>query len=143
METIEKIYIVTQGDYSDYHIVKFFLNKEDADFYAKKLDCNVEEHNLFNTSIETRPYWKTYVHVNEGIYYSKRKQIFSSFEEVEQEKRSEVELNESCWNMEEFNKISEEYKGFFIIATITSYISEEHCIKLAVEIYQKWLRRDV
>lgn len=38
------IYIVTQGSYSDYHIVGVFEDKELAEEYAKQNKADVEEH---------------------------------------------------------------------------------------------------
>lgn len=38
------IYIVTDGEYSDYHIEGVFLNKEKAYKYAELNDCIVEEY---------------------------------------------------------------------------------------------------
>lgn len=46
MNTDEKIYVVTQGSYSDYHIEKIFLNKEKADLYCSCHNgCSIEEWN--------------------------------------------------------------------------------------------------
>lgn len=38
-----KIFIVTKGEYSDYHIEEVFTNKEKAELYAKCHYCEVEE----------------------------------------------------------------------------------------------------
>lgn len=32
---MDKVYIVSQGEYSDYHIVKVFANKEDAENFVE------------------------------------------------------------------------------------------------------------
>lgn len=42
------IFIVTDGDYSDYHICAVFTEKSDADYYSEYLrpGSNVEEHDL-------------------------------------------------------------------------------------------------
>jgi hypothetical protein len=152
METINKIYIVTDGDYSDYHIVKCFLNKKDADLYAEELECKVEEHDLFNTKIETRQYWETRLHHDGKIYYNARENIIikNAFEEIEANIRSDIDLYDYFWNKENFDdykrrfsNCSKEFLDQQTIAKISSYISEEHCMKLAVETYQKWLRRDL
>ena len=38
----EKIYVVTRGDYSDYHIITATINKDIADQIAKKFNAEVE-----------------------------------------------------------------------------------------------------
>ena len=38
------IYVVTDGEYSDYHIEGVFLDKEKAYKYAELNDCIVEEY---------------------------------------------------------------------------------------------------
>jgi len=55
-----KIYVVTQGDYSDYHIITATLNKDLADAIAKKFDneyspTDVEEFE--DAEIMLKPCW--------------------------------------------------------------------------------------
>ena len=38
----EKVYVVTRGDYSDYHIITATTNKDIANQIAKKFDAKVE-----------------------------------------------------------------------------------------------------
>lgn len=57
---IMKIYVVTKGSYSDYHIVAATLDKEKAEAIAKRFsdkwdDCDVEEYE--DCEVDTRPYW--------------------------------------------------------------------------------------
>lgn len=55
-----KIYVVTKGQYSDYHIVAATLDKEKAEKIAKRFsdkwdDCAVEEYE--DCEVDLRPYW--------------------------------------------------------------------------------------
>lgn len=55
-----KIYVVTKGQYSDYHIVAATLDKEKAERMAKRFsdkwdECEVEEYE--DGDIDFRPYW--------------------------------------------------------------------------------------
>ena len=55
-----KVYVVTEGEYSDYSIVKVFLNKEKAEKYAelyektdRYADCvNVEEYETYDKNFD-------------------------------------------------------------------------------------------
>ncbi len=50
-----KVYLATSGSYSDYRVVRVFLNKEDADAYPLK--DYVEEFDLHEGPVETRPWY--------------------------------------------------------------------------------------
>jgi len=57
-----KVYIVTQGEYSDYRIVKVFLNKEKAEKYAKYNstgydECFVEEYDTYDENLITKKHY--------------------------------------------------------------------------------------
>ena len=59
----EKIYVVTKGDYSDYHIVAATLDKELAEKIAAKFTddwdtCDVEEYD--DAEVMMRPAWFIY-----------------------------------------------------------------------------------
>jgi len=43
---MKKVYIVTQGSYSDYHIVNVFSTKEKADTYVKECGGDINEFEL-------------------------------------------------------------------------------------------------
>ena len=79
-----KIYIVTDGDYSDYHIEAVFTDKGVAEKYAALHSCNsVEEWDTDTTEIKgaVQPYvvhkfraWLKHRSLeSEGTYYSERK----------------------------------------------------------------------
>ena len=46
MKENQKVYVVTEGEYSDYHIEAVSLDKEWAEAYAKRRGGNVEEYTL-------------------------------------------------------------------------------------------------
>ena len=67
-----KIYIVTQGEYSDYHIVATYLDKNIANDFANKMNSkikgysreyNVEEHEILNGVEEYKPN-NEYIEIN-------------------------------------------------------------------------------
>jgi hypothetical protein len=43
---MNKIYVITAGSYSDYHIVTVFSKKELADKFSNLTDCKVEEYEI-------------------------------------------------------------------------------------------------
>jgi hypothetical protein len=60
---MDKVYVVTEGDYSDYHIVAVFTTEEVAEEYAKKRNekngyesARVEDYEV-NESSATMPHW--------------------------------------------------------------------------------------
>ena len=136
---INKIYIVTVGSYSDYQIYKCFINKEDAEDYAEKVEGTVEEHNLHEDKIEMRQYWSGSITMAGSINLYN----YDQFEEASAVKRSEMNLIDSYWKLsEEEINFSYRPRTYNInIAYAISYVSKEHCNKLLVEVWQKWLRR--
>ncbi len=57
-----KVYIVTQGDYSDYSIRKVFLDKEKAEKYAKYIstkydEAYVEEYDTYDENFITKKHY--------------------------------------------------------------------------------------
>lgn len=51
-----KIYAVTDGDYSDHHIIALTVNKECAEDFAKTYRANIEEY-----EDAQEPLWKYYI----------------------------------------------------------------------------------
>ena len=43
-----KVYVITDGNYSDYHIKQVFLNKDKAESFAKLHQYRVEEYDIFD-----------------------------------------------------------------------------------------------
>lgn len=93
-----KIYVITQGEYSDYRIVATFLNEDVAYDFAKLMnskikgysqDYSVEAYDILSTIDEYKPNTE-YLCVS---YRSDTKQIdfknsFSEFEEWEDERKT-------------------------------------------------------
>lgn len=93
-----KIYVVTQGEYSDYHIVATFLNEDVANKFAELMnskikgysqDYSVESYDILSTIDEYKPN-DEYLHV---CYRSDKKRIdyenkFSDYEEWEDERKT-------------------------------------------------------
>ncbi len=52
-----KVYIVTEGTYEDYSIVKVFASKDDAEFFAEEL--RKDENNLLRSTVEVEE-WDVY-----------------------------------------------------------------------------------
>ncbi len=67
-----KIYIVTKGAYSDYHIVKVFENKEKAEMYSKYNSsngdgCTIEEYETDDKNLTIKDgqgYYKVTLHIS-------------------------------------------------------------------------------
>ena len=53
MIIMNEVYILTEGSYSDYHIVGVVKDKEDADFLAEKFGVDVETWKLGGKLAET------------------------------------------------------------------------------------------
>lgn len=123
---MNKIYIVTTGEYSDYRIVKVFLDKEKAEKYAEvyqKTDkcadnTSVEEHVMYDDCFEitlTKPntYYAQYIDLEDGeLGWNGEKEALStapSFYEIL-------------------------YGGLGLMAY--SLKSKEHAKKIAIEQYQ-------
>lgn len=142
---IEKVYVVTSGSYSDYQINHIFLNEKDADQYVEEMNKGdykqfcVEVFNLNKTNIKTRERWRTDVYSKEPIFKMMEHCIE---DDIEENKRGETTKYTWCW--EKDYEPNEYYKNKGeLIGKVFSYISEEHCKKLAVELYQEYLRRNL
>jgi hypothetical protein len=93
-----KIYVVTQGEYSDYHIVATFVNEDVANDFAKIMnskikgysqDYSVEPHDILSTINEYNPNTE-YLEIS---YRSDTKEInyenkFNRDEDYEEERKT-------------------------------------------------------
>ena len=93
-----KIYVVTQGEYSDYHIVATFVNEDVANDFAKIMnskikgysqDYSVEPHDILSTINEYKPNTE-YLEIS---YRSDTKEIdyenkFNRYEDYEEERKT-------------------------------------------------------
>ena len=123
-----KIYLAASGEYSDYHIDGAFSTKEKADNCAKKNHGFVETFPL-DERMEwiCRNAWQTSMYISDG-------RIDKSF------------THQNEWNVFappaiKIRSIQHEcdFKGFDCL-TVSSYVSQTHSIKIAVELRQKILR---
>lgn len=93
-----RVYIITEGTYSDYHICAVCLDKEKAESLAGKFGGEVEEYETKDADIlcKKNPYYKTYTDIKTGKilrldqksvedndYYDKYANTFEWFETVQ------------------------------------------------------------
>lgn len=120
-----KVYVVTEGEYSDYGIVKVFLDKEKAEKYAELYEkterfadnVNVEEYTIYDDSFDSN--------LTEPI------EFYVQYIDLENGKLG--------WDGKE--KIISTKKSFYDIGCGTmlkacSQKSAEHAKKIAIEQYQ-------
>jgi hypothetical protein len=122
------VYVVTEGDYSDYRIKAIFSTKDAAEAYIsegskyKYADFNdIDEWELdAEAGYIMRPYW--------GVYLTKDGSLSGDVRTGEQLADPNARSGEvgQCGDW-----------GF----QAESYVSEEHALKLAAEARQEWLRK--
>lgn len=123
-----KVYVVTAGSYSDYHIKKCFVHRNDAESYARKdsevEECDVEEHDLnpVDDFVE-RERWIGFIRLGDGKVTSLSKARSTAL--ARKGARGETMIEPA------------DQEGY---ASAHSYVSKEHAEKLLVEARQKWLR---
>jgi hypothetical protein len=120
----EKIYVVTKGDYSDYHIVAATLDKNVAAAIAEKFDgwhdeCRIEEY--CDAEIMLKPAWI--------IYF---------------DRSGNVESTTECDSSYQYSQIGEVHEnnsiyGFYHIYVTVSADDLESAIKIAAEKRAKYL----
>jgi len=121
----EIIYVVTSGCYSDYAIEGCFKDRELAEKNAELCGGDVEEY-CIEKDIWTvaKRRWESYILKDGKINV----QCINYSEVVKNNSKSKIHY----WGANPKPR----YVGF-----VTSYVSAEHCHKLAVELWQKYLRR--
>jgi hypothetical protein len=128
------VYIVTSGEYSDYHIDGVFDNKSAADALVARIrDAIVEPWNLNDRgSWILRDAWQCTIYIKDGrldnIYKGK-----STWQEL-----ADPTLKIRCLEhtFDPFNDGNDTYDYL----KVESYISEKYAIKLATEARQRVLR---
>ena len=151
------IYVVTQGEYSDYGIDEMFSTKALAERYINgDPGLRIEEYEL-DKELEkiSRPYYGCAVHLfacEEGkdwpVWGRKTFRAgelvpshFSSYCYKLATPMQRTEPSSFCYGPavtgEEFKYLNHPEYGRIVT---TSFVSQEHANKLAVEAYQAWLR---
>jgi hypothetical protein len=116
----EKIYVVTQGNYSDYHIVAATLDRKIAEkiaakFSTKRDECDIEEYD--DAEVMLKPAWY--------IYFDKSGNVCDTTEcnsDYEYQHVGEVYENKSLY-----------YGGNYHIRAAVSADDLESAIKIAAE----------
>ena len=120
----EKIYVVTKGDYSDYHIVAATLDKDVAEKIAAKFDgwhdeCRIEEY--CDAEIMLKPAWI--------IYF---------------DRSGNVESTTECDSSYEYSQIGEVHENNHVYSFYHMYVTVsaddlDSAIKIAAEKRAKYL----
>lgn len=136
---MSEVYVVTAGEYSDYRILAIFSTPEAADKYVcahntgenPNASASVEEWPIDEVSepVSVAP-WQASIVCDTGDISWTRRQNWS-----------EVIQRGTRAGPEDIHMISSKPPRGWII--VTSYVSEEHAKKLAVEARQKWLRNNM
>ena len=122
----EKIYVVTQGSYSDYHIVAVTLDKDIAEKIKAKFsngwgDCEIEEYG--DAEVMLKPAW--------CIYFDKDGNVCDTDECDSAYSYSRIG--------EVYEKTSLYYGGNYHIYVVVSADDLESAIKIAAEKRAKYL----
>jgi len=129
---MKTIYLVTSGEYSDYHVEACFSSKEKADVYIQKFDkvhsftiAQIETYHLDDPEIDAlviKPEWCARVNLVTGEIFEDG----STDMLAQPHKRGKSHAPIIGYN--------------HVISR--SYTSQKHANKLAVEARQKWLREN-
>lgn len=160
-----KVYIVTDGEYSDYHIEKVFSTREAAEAYTNGFAV-IEEWDLDAPEPGKclRRYWEAYITLREPLPYDyeykfplERRWTPGHIEMSNYHQNYELAgrtLRSEPFNPDDIAPHSHTHVEWVGQSLIThpptmreplrycakSYVSAEHAKKLAVEAYQRYLR---
>ena len=133
-----KVYVVTAGEYSSYHIEAVFSTPEKADEYLAALrksprhsdeSPTVEVFELdTRTPPQVRTHWQSVIDLATGIILER--------EEVQERADDEYPTEEGDGPYDVLLRFVERATKWYA----TSFKSQDHADKLAVEARQKWLR---
>ena len=148
---MSKVYVVTNGCYSDYHIVRVFSTKELAlEFTGSILEQSTYDYSIEEWALDledgmvVRPRWTGNMYlIPFAPPYQKGKvfqageidDIHQSYEIASKHLRNTGIKFEYCPKEEGRFSHPEKYRIW-----VTSYVSKEHCEKLLIEGRQQWLR---
>ncbi|MDD3238259.1 MAG: hypothetical protein PHV37_09210 [Candidatus Gastranaerophilales bacterium] len=140
---MSKVYIVTEGDYSDYHIEKVFSKKEDAELYVQlnKSDyysMEVEEYEIDNVKLPDEKDVIHYYFCSTAIYHSETHHKYYILEcNIKQREKIQLRTEPSGYKICEFSSYYTN-NGDKKIATIESFSqkSQVHAFKILIEQFQ-------
>lgn len=125
---LEEVFIVTEGEYSDYGIVAVFLTREEAEDFLYSAHKRV-------ANIET---WKIGL-PKDGSMYRTVYNVFLDLvtgDELTAHRHESIELRPENWSYVWRNRSDKPYVG------ARSLVSFDHALKLAAEGRQRVLRDD-
>ncbi len=131
---MDKVWIVTSGEYSDYGIEAVFSSEEEADRFIKgqKYSDRFEsvEWSLMNLDeYEVKTVYSCSITLRSGEIYDHDDRD----EWIQKNKRSQVEKYDAS------TENAERRSGWKHLGAV-SYVSRDHAHKLAVELRQHWIR---
>lgn len=80
-----KVYVATDGEYSDYHIESVFLSKKEAEAYCALHECFLEEFDTDAVVVETdrEPLIKWYARISNNTDIERMENFGYTFKEIE------------------------------------------------------------
>lgn len=123
-----KVYVITSGEYSSYHICAVTLDKEQAELlkirYSDERDeANIEEYDTDDYKIQVsndyKPMWNVEFWVRNGAITRCYKISHDNL------RHGEIDVNKWCNEVKVFVEAKD----------------EEHARKIATDIYMKWLAK--
>ncbi len=118
------VYVVTDGEYSDYHIEAVFTNKEQAEIYAAIYGYNVEEYETDEIKIDPQELYIRY-----EIKLSNELKVLSA--------SSELSVHKDEKSVLPFNY------GMSVCFTTKRDISKEQAIKIARDYAYQYLMEEI
>ena len=128
---MDKVWLYTEGSYSSYCVDAVFSTKEKADAYAAERgeDGAIEEWDIDQfAGYVRRPWWMCRIDRETGDVIERGK----GTEVISPHERGHVESHKSGRAYPR--------KGWYDAITATSFVSEQHALKLAAEARQAHLR---
>lgn len=132
-----KVYVVTEGQYSDYSIEQIFSTRKNAELYVqtrRKDDYDhyyIEEYELDQVKFESVNYVNVYI-AKTYLYLKQNKIVNSAFLYAEQYKKEVPEIKVEIFEKRD-SSIFDRYIGYVEAYSIKS---RKHAEKLAIEKYQ-------
>lgn len=126
-----KLYVVTQGEYSDYHIEKIFLDKDKAENYAKYHRAEVEEWETDDEDYEIIKNGYYYISLDYKFFQDARFKWFYKLTNYQVKQTYNKESNGTT-------KIDQYYKEkyFFVSRYVKDDTTQEEAIEKVVKIAQ-------